>query len=201
MSMNIESAAFGGIRVDTPNGVIAVNAGGNIDEMDRFYLSTEKPLIAMVMTCEHQHRSRNAEAFAEKHGVPLIGSFIVFAHLRIHAPEKWEVFPTRKVVINRMVIDLFHVKYDSVDPLALTVSVNDESIGIVPDGKLTDQWNDALQKLYSCQKVFFSNKMDHPTHSSEILFRRYRSCYNSSSELMELFRDYRGEIIIDPYCH
>lgn len=33
------------------------------------------------------------------------------------------------------------------------------------------------------------------------LYLRYRSNYNTSAELAELFRDYRGELVVDPNCH
>lgn len=199
MSMNIESAAFGGVRVETPLGVIAVNAGGEINEMEKFYIPDGNLPVAMVVTCEHRHRSRNAEAFAEKHEIPLVGAFIAFAQMHIHAPEKWEIFPPRKVVINQITLDLFHVKYDSADPLALTVSAGGESVGIVPDGRLTEEWGEALEKLRGCRKVFFGNRTERLPQGNEALVRRYRSCYNTDSELTELFRDYRGEILVDPH--
>ena len=201
MSMNIESAAFGGVRVETPLGVIAVNAGGEINEMEKFYIPNGNLPVAMVVTCEHRHRSRNAEAFAEKHEIPLVGAFIAFAQMHIHAPEKWEIFPPRKVVINQITLDLFHVKYDSADPLALTVSAGGESVGIVPDGRLTGEWPEALRKLQACQKVFLGNKMDRLPQGSDALRRRYRGCYNTGAELTELFRDYQGEMVVAPYCH
>ena len=201
MSINIESAPFGGIRVEAPSGVIAVNAGGDIEEMEKFYAPYGNSPVAMVLTCEHRHRSRNAEVFAEKHGIPLIGSFLAFAQMHIHVPEKWEIFPPRKVVINQITLDLFHVKYDSVDPLELTVSAAGESVGIIPDGKLTGEWPDALRKLKDCQEVFFGNKMDCLPQGSNVLRCRYRNCYNTGGELTELFRDYQGKMVVAPYCH
>ena len=199
--IKVVSAPFGGIRVETPRGNIAINGGGTPDEMDGFYLAGSRSPEAIVLTAEHIHRSRGVEAFAEKHGIPLVGSLLALAHLRIRSPERWEVLPPREIAISGIELDIFPVRYDSLDPFALTVSANGEKAGVVPDGRLSEKWPEVLAKLRSCQKLFFANKLDCPPEAPRALYLRCRGNCNTSGELAELFRDYRGELVIDPNCH
>ena len=198
--MRVTSAPFGGILVETARGNLAVNGGGTPDEMERFYLSGGRPPAAIVLTTEHTHRSRGAEEFADANGIPLVGSLLALAWLHSRAPEKWEVLPPRQLALGGIMLDLFAVKYDSLDPFALTVSDGSETLGIVPDGRLSDRTPDALKKLRNCRKLFLANKLDCPPEMPRTLYLRYRSNYNTSGELAELFRDYRGELVIDSNC-
>ena len=198
--IGVVSAPFGGVKVETPAGTIAVNGGGTPDEMDRFYLSGDRPPAAIVLSAEHMHRSRGVEEFAQRHGIPLVGSLIALAHLHLQSPERWEVLPPRGIAIGGIMLDIFHIRYDSLDPFALTVTVNNETVGIVPDGRLRAEDADALARLRGCRKLFLSNKLDCPPEMPRTLYLRYRSNYNTSGELAELFRDYKGELVIDPNC-
>ena len=199
--MHVSSAPFGGVLVETPSGNIAINGGGELAELDDFYLAEDRPLpVAIVLTTEHLHRSRGVEAFAEAHGIPLVGPLLALAYLHSHSPARWEVMPPRRLAINGIELEFFHVRYDSLDPVALTVSADDETLGVVPDGRLTERDTDALEKLRLCHKIFFGNKLDDLPEGPRLLKLRYRGFYNTSEELSELFRDYRGEIIIDPNC-
>ena len=196
--MRAVSASFGGIRIESSVGVLAINGGGRLEELEEFYLAPPGPPVAMILTTEHIHRSRNAAEFAGKHGIALIGSLITFAGLHIQTPVARGILPPRRLTAGRYVLDLFHVRYDSLDPFALTVAAEGDALGIVPDGKLSEKYPEALQKLRGCQKLFLGNRMDRPSATSRYLFLRCRSCYNTSDELAELFRDYRGELTVDP---
>ena len=198
--IGIVSAPFGGVKVETSAGAIAINGGGAPDEMDEFYLSGGRPPAAIVLTTEHMHRSRGVKEFAERHGIPLVGSLIALAHLHLRTPERWEVLPPREIAIGGIMLDIFHIRYDSLDPFALTVSADGETVGIVPDGRLSEKDTDALARLRSCRKLFLSNKLDRPPELPRTLYLRYRGNCNTSGELAELFRDYKGEFVIDPNC-
>ena len=198
--IRVVSAPFGGILVETALGSVAVNGGGTAEEMDKFYLSSSRPPAAIVLTTEHLHRSRGVEEFAERHGVPLVGSLIALSYLRLKSPERWEVLPPRRMTVSGIELDLFNVRYDSLDPFALTVAANGETVGIVPDGRLSENDADALGRLRNCRKLFLSNQLDDIPEMSRALFLRYRGNYNTSAELAELFRDYEGELVIDPNC-
>ena len=198
--IRVVSAPFGGILVETALGGIAVNGGGTPDEMDGFYLAGGRPPAAIVLTTEHMHRSRGVAEFAERHGVTLVGSLIATSYLHLKSPERWEVLPPRRMTVEGIRLDLFNIRYDSLDPFALTVTVNDETVGIVPDGRLRSDDADALARLRNCRKLFLANKLDRPPEMPRSLYLRYRGSYNSSEELAELFQDYRGELVIDPNC-
>ena len=198
--IEIVSAPFGGILIKTASGNLAVNGGGTPDEMDEFYLSGDRPPTAIVLTTEHMHRSRGVGEFAGRHGIPLVGSLIALAHLHLHTPERWEVLPPREIAVGGIMLDIFFIRYDSLDPFALTVTVNGETVGIVPDGRLSAKDADALAKLRNCHKLFLANKLDCPPEMPRMLYLRYRGNYNTSGELAELFRDYKGELVIDPNC-
>ena len=204
MKMNVTSAAFGGVKVSTPRGTIAINAGGELDEMDKFYLDPASPLVAMVLTSVQERRSRHAAEFASRHGIPLIGSFLAFAAIHLHTPETWAVFLPRMVTINGIRLDLFFVSggpvSPAISPFALSVSVGDESIGVVPDGRLNEKYMESVEKLRACGKIFFGNKIDRLAAVDSALRDHCRSCSNTSAELAELFRDHRGEMIMDPNC-
>ena len=199
--MRVSSAPFGGVLVETALGNIAVNGGGELAELDGFCLAEGRPVpAAIVLTTEHLHRSRGVETFAEAHGIPLVGPLLALAYLHSHSPARWEVMPPRLLSINGIELEFFHIRYDSLDPIALTVSAEGETLGIVPDGRLTERDTIALEKLRSCHKIFFGNKLDDLPEGPRLLKLRYRGFYNTSEELAELFRDYRGEIIVDPNC-
>ena len=198
--IEVVSAPFGGVKVETSAGTIAINGGGTPDEMARFYLAGDRPPAAIVLTTEHMHRSRGVEQFVEKHGIPLVGSLIALAYLHLHTPERWEVLPPREIAIGGIMLEVFYVRYDSLDPFALTITVDGETVGIVPDGRLREDDADALARLRSCRKLFLSNKLDCPSEMPRALYLRYRNNYNTSRELAELFRDYAGELVVDPNC-
>jgi hypothetical protein len=199
--MRVSSAPFGGILVETARGNIAVNGGGELAELDGFYLAEGRPVpAAIVLTTEHLHRSHGVEAFADSHDIPLAGPLLALAYLHSHSPKRWEVIPPRRLAINGIGLEFFHIRYDSLDPVALTVSSDGETLGVVTDGRLTERDTDALERLKSCQKIFFGNKLDTQPEGPRLLKLRCRGFYNTSAELAELFQDYRGEMIVDPNC-
>ena len=194
------SAPFGGVLIETARGKLAVNGGGAPDELDGFYLADARPPVAIVLTTEHIHRSRGVGEFAARHGIPLVGSLLAFARLRLQSPERWEILPPQQLAIGGIVLDTYPIRYDSEDPFALTISVNGETLGVVTDGRLEARDAPLLAKLRSCNKLWFANKLDRPPEIPKALLRRYRGNCNTSGELAELFRDYRGELVADPNC-
>lgn len=138
------------------------------------------------------HRFKNALEYSSKYGIPLIGDFIAFTSKKIKIQERWEVFLPRTIRLGTTSIHMFHIKYDSIAPFALTITDEEDSVGIIPDGKLTEEWQSAIQLLLSCNQIYFGNVRSQFPKSPESLSNRYRSTYNTHSEIEYLFRDYKG---------
>ena len=189
--MNITMNSFGGILVETAKGNFAINGGGSLEEMEKAYLQPEHPLTALILTSEHLERSRNAVPFAQKHHIPILASFIMQCKMRLHALPVIYCFPPAEVDLSGVKIGLHHIRYDSIDPVFLTME-DDEKIGIVIDGKLDKE---SAEKLMDCRRILLLNeaKLHEPTPTA--LRRRLLSVYNTPQELADLFRDYRGEIV------
>ena len=133
--MNITANSFGGVLVDTSKGAFAVNGGGSLEEMEKAYLQPEHPLTALVLTSEHIERSRNVELFSRKHHIPILASFIMQCKMRLHDLPVIYCFPPAEVNLYGVKIGLHHIRYDSIDPVFLTIE-DEEKTGIVIDGKL-----------------------------------------------------------------
>ena len=189
--MNITMNSFGGVLVETSKGNFAVNGGGSLEEMEKAYLQPGHPLTALILTSEHLDRSRNAALFAQKHHIPILASFITQCKMRLHDLPVIYCFPPAEVDLYGVKIGLHHIRYDSIDPVFLTIE-DEEKTGIVIDGKLD---RETAEKLMDCRRILLCNEVKLQNHMRSALRRRVLSVYNTAEELKELFRNYKGEII------
>ena len=189
--MNITINTFGGVLVETSKGNFAVNGGGSLEEMEKAYLQPEHPLTALILTSEHLDRSRNAVPFAQKHHIPILASFIMQCKMRLHALPVIYCFPPAEVDLYGVKIGLHHIRYDSIDPVFLTIE-DEEKTGIVIDGKLD---RETAEKLMDCRRILLCNEVKLHDPMPSALRRRILSVYNTAEELKELFKNYKGEII------
>ena len=189
--MNITINTFGGILVETAKGNFAINGGGSLEEMEKAYLQPGHPLTALILTSEHLERSRNAALFAQKHHIPILASFITECKMRLQKQPLIYCFPPAEVDLYGVKIGLHHIRYDSIDPVFLTIE-DEEKTGIVIDGKLN---RETAEKLMDCRRILLCNEVKLHDPMPSALRRRILSVYNTAEELKELFRDYKGEII------
>ena len=188
--MNISMNSFGGVLVTSEKGNFAVNGGGSLEEMEKAYLQPEHPLTALILTSEHLDRSRNAVPFAQKHHIPILASFITQCKMRLHALPVIYCFPPAEVNLYGVKIGLHHIRYDSIDPVFLTIE-DEEKTGIVIDGKLDRK---SAEKLMDCRRILLCNEVKLHDPMPSALRRRILSVYNTSEEQKELFKNYKGEI-------
>ena len=189
--MEITLNSFGGVLVTSGKGNFAINGGGSLEEMEKAYLQPGHPLTALILTSEHLDRSRNAVSFAQKHHIPLLASFLTQCKMRLHDLPLIYCFPPAVIDLYGVKIGLHHIRYDSVDPVFLTLE-DEEKSGIVIDGKLD---RESAEKLMDCRRILLCNEVKLHAPMPSALRRRVLSVYNTAEELKELFRDYKGEII------
>ena len=189
--MDITINSFGGVLVETAKENFAINGGGSLKEMEKAYLQPEHPLTALILTSEHLDRSRNAVLFAQKHHIPILASFITQCKMRLRDLPLIYCFPPTEVDLYGVKIGLHHIRYDSIDPVFLTIE-DDEKTGIVIDGKLD---RGTAEKLMDCRRILLCNEVKLHDPMPSALRRRILSVYNTAEELKELFRNYKGEII------
>ena len=130
--------SFGGILLETECSNIAVNGGGTIAEMERAYIINGKLPAAIIVTCEHHHRSRNVDRFCLKHNIPLITTHLCGERLLLEGVRTmFMTVPESRLFMKLGVgISLIPVRYDSTDPFGLMVNDGENLVGIVPDGKI-----------------------------------------------------------------
>lgn len=189
--MNITINSFGGVLITSPKGNFAVNGGGSMEEMGKAYLLPEQKLTALILTSEHLERSRNAALFAQKHHIPVLGSFMMQCKMRLQKLPLLYCFPPVEINLYGVKIGFHHIRYDSIDPVFLTLE-DDEKIGIVIDGKLD---KDSAAHLMDCSRIVLCNKAKLQESMPSARQRRILSAYNTVEELNELFRNYKGEIV------
>ena len=187
---------FGGVLLRTCSGDLAVNAGVLPRRLEAAYLHAGRELKAIILTGEHVNRSDGAASFAEHQGVPLIASLLVASRCRNltmgdRRPVTFLVPASLEIAGAKL--DFHRLWYDSLDPLYLTVEAENRRIGIVPDGRLDAE---TVRPLLECDTVLLGNRLDLPQNSPGALARRLRSVSNTEAELDELFRGYRGELVI-----
>ena len=189
--MNITINTFGGVLVETSKGNFAINGGGSLEEMEKAYLVPDHPLTALILTSEHLDRSRNAVSFAQKHHIPVLASFITQCKMRLHDLPLIYCFPPAEVDLYGVKIGLHHIRYDSIDPVFLTIE-DEEKTGIVIDGKLN---RETAEKLMDCRRILLCNEVKLHDLMPSTLQRRILSVYNTAEEQKELFKNYKGEIV------
>ena len=192
--MKWQSNSFGGILLESVCGNIAINGGGTLADMEHAYILDGKAPLAMIVTCEHHHRSHNADRFCLKHNVPLIATTLCADRLLLEgiSTHLLTVPESRLFVKLGFGISLIPVRYDSVDPFFFTISDGNGQIGIVPDGKI---YPDLAKYLLDCDTVILGNRLHIPDNAPSALARRLKSVYNTQDELDEIFKNYNGEIV------
>ena len=192
--MKFQSNSFGGILLESVCGNIAINGGGTLADMEHAYILDGKAPLAMIVTCEHHHRSHNADRFCLKHNVPLIATTLCADRLLLEgiSTHLLTVPESRLFVKLGFGISLIPVRYDSVDPFFFTISDGNGQIGIVPDGKI---YPDLAKYLLDCDTVILGNRLHIPDNAPSALARRLKSVYNTQDELDEIFKNYNGEIV------
>ena len=190
--MNITINSFGGVLVETSKGNFAINGGGSLEEMGKAYLQPGHPLTALILTSEHLDRSRNAALFAQKHHIPILTSFITQCKMRLHDLPVIYCFPPAEVNLYGVKIGLHHIRYDSIDPVFLTIE-DEEKTGIVIDGKLD---RETAERLMDCRRILLCSEVKLQDSMPSALRRRVLSVYNTAEELKELFKNYGGKIIM-----
>ena len=158
------------------------------------YIVDGKTPLAMIVTCEHHHRSHNADRFCLKYDVPLITSHLCAERLFLEGVKTYflSVSESRLFVKYGFGISLIPVRYDSGDPFCLTIQDGENQIGVVPDGKI---FPSMAKYLFDCDTVILGNRLHIPDNAPSALERRLKSVYNTQSELDEIFKNYTGEII------
>ena len=189
--MNITINSFGGVLIASARGNFAVNGGGSPEEMEQAYLQEGHPLTALILTSEHLARSRNAALFAQKHHIPVLGSFIMQCKMRLQKLPLLYCFPPAEIDLYGVKIGFHHIRYDSIDPVFLTLE-DDEKIGIVIDGKLEKE---SAAHLMDCRRILLCNEAKLQASMPTARQRRILSVYNTPDEISGLFQNYGGEII------
>ena len=192
--MKFQSNDFGGILLETACGNIAVNGGGILADMEKSYIVDGKVPAALIVTCEHHHRSHNTDRFCLKHNVPMITTTLCAERLFLEgvATHLLTVPENKLFVKSGWGISLIPVRYDSLEPFCFTLHDGENQIGIVSDGKI---FPDLAKYLFDCDTVILGNRLHIPENAPSALEQRLKSVYNTPSELDEIFKDYTGEIV------
>ena len=191
--MEFQGNSFGGTLLILECGNIAVNGGGTLANMEEAYIIDGEVPLAMIVTCEHHHRSHNVDRFCLKHNVPLITTTLCANQLALEGVNTTLLtVPESKLFVKLgFGISLIPVRYDSVEPFFLTINDGNEQIGIVPDGKI---YPDLTKYLFDCDTVILGNRLNVPDNAPSALARRLQSVYNTWDELDEIFKDFTGEL-------
>ncbi len=184
--MNIEKTSFGGLLLHTPHGNFAVNAGGSMEDMETGFRLREQPLRGLILTSEHVHRSRHAAAFANRFGIPVLISTATWAVLGEHLNRPVLFSPPGTVDFEGLSVEFRFLRYDSIDPVYLIVRDRENTIGIVPDGKLTVR---TAEPLRHCDALCLDNRPYLLPGIPSSLKRRLLSVTNTAEEIDRLFPD------------
>ena len=191
--MEFQGNSFGGTLLMLECGNIAVNGGGTLADMEKAYIVDGEEPMAMLVTCEHHHRSHNVDRFCLKHNVPLITTTLCANQLALEGVNTTLLtVPESKLFVKLGIgISFIPMRYDSVEPFFLTINDGNEQIGIVPDGKI---YPDLAKYLFDCDTVILGNRLNVPDNAPSALARRLQSVYNTWDELDEIFKDFTGEL-------
>lgn len=182
--MDLEKTSFGGILLHTSLGNFAVNGGASMEEMESGYRLSEQPLRGLILTSEHIHRSRNAAEFANRFGIPVLISTATWAMLGKKIDHPVLFSPACTVVFEGLPVDFHFLRYDSIDPVYLIVHDQEKSIGIVPDGKLTERTAEPLRK---CSAVCLETLPVFLPGFTSTMKKRLRSVSNTEEDIKRLF--------------
>ena len=184
--MDFKILSFGGLLLHTSHGRFAVNGGGSVEAMERGYMLREQPLRGMILTSEHIHRSRNAAAFANKHKIPLLTPLVTWAELGEHVDRPVLVCPPCTTVFEGLEVEFHFLRSDALDPVYLIVRDGERSLGIVPDGKLSEH---TAAPLRQCDALCLDACPTRLPGIPAALHRRIESVTNTQEEIAALFPD------------
>ena len=186
---------FGGVLVRTGSGNFAINGGALPAKLRQAYVENGAPPRAAVLTCEHFNRLHSLGGCAEEWGVPVIASLLVAAtcrELTAGGRKPTMILPPAMVTVGGVRLRFYRLRYDSIDPVFLTIEADGRRLGIVPDGKLDEL---SVRPLLECDEVLLGNRLNLPPDPPEALARRLRSISNTDAELDELFRNFTGKVV------
>lgn len=152
--MNIEVTSFGGLLLHTSRGDFAVNGGGSLEALELAYLASGEPPRGIILTSEHPRHSRNISAFANMHRIPVLITLRTWAALREHFRKPVLSWPLRTNEFAGLAIEYHFLCSDSREPTYLTLRDGEDTLGIVPDGRITP---DSAPPLLECRTLFFDN--------------------------------------------
>ncbi len=186
--------SFRGILLETDCGNVAVNGGGTLDELEQAYIIDGKVPVAMILTCEHYHRSHNVNHFCRKHNVLLITTSRCAQHLDSDGVRTGLLESSGKRLFLKLGlgISFIPVRYDSVDPFCFMVHDAIDILGVVPDGRL---FPDTLKYLFDCDTIILGNELHVPESAPAAMKRRLKSVYNTRAEISEMFKDFDGKVV------
>lgn len=162
--MKYQINEFGGILLEIENGNIAINSGTSVAALEKAYIINGKTPAAMIVTCEHSHRSKNAVEFCVKHHISLLCTKYCAEVLKLEA-EKNSWYDLRNDKTRQkygLKASLLPVKYDSIDPFVLKISDGDMQYVFVFDGKITPENAEAI---FSCDKIILQMEQQFPMQS------------------------------------
>ena len=183
--MKYQINEFGGILLEIENGNIAINSGTSVAALEKAYIINGKTPAAMIVTCEHSHRSKNAVEFCVKHHISLLCTKYCAEVLKMEA-EKNSWYDLRNDKTRQkygLKASLLPVKYDSIDPFVLKISDGDMQYVFVFDGKITPENAEAI---FSCDKIILQNIRSQTSCNPVSLNKRIASVYNTKEEIEAL---------------
>ena len=183
--MKYQINEFGGILLEIENGNIAINSGTSVAALEKAYIINGKTPAAMIVTCEHSHRSKNAVEFCVKHHISLLCTKYCAEVLKLEA-EKNSWYDLRNDKTRQkygLKASLLPVKYDSIDPFVLKISDGDMQYVFVFDGKITPENAEAI---FSCDKIILQNIRSQTSCNPVSLNKRIASVYNTKEEIEAL---------------
>lgn len=184
--MNFEKTPFGGLLLHTSLGNFAVNAGGSMEAMEIHYRLREQPLRGLILTSEHIHRSRNAAAFVNRFGLPVLISAATCEVLGEHFDRPVRFSPPGTAVFEGLAVEFHCLRYDSIDPVYLIVRDREKTLGIVPDGRLVER---TAEPLRHCSAICLPRGPRPLPGIPAALQRRLQSVTNNAEEINRLFPD------------
>ena len=182
--MYLEKTPFGGLLLHTSHGNFAVNGGGSMEDMEIRYRVHEQPLRGLILTSEHIHRSRNAAAFANRFGIPVLVSSATCSVLGGHIGRPVLFSPPGTALFEGLSVEFHFLRSDSIDPVYLIVRDQEKTIGIVPDGKLTAR---TAEPLRHCAELCLDNRPVLLPGIPPALKRHLLSVSNTAEEIGRLF--------------
>lgn len=180
--MKYQINEFGGILLEFENGNIAINSGVSVKDLEKSYIINDRTPAAMIVTCEHSHRSKNAVEFCFRRHIPIFCTeYCAEAlHLKSEAVKWYDIRNENAFQQYGVSMSLMPVKYDSIDPFVLKIQAGNMQYAFVFDGKITPENAD---EIFSCDKIILQNIRSQSPGNPEFINKRIASVYNSIEEI------------------